>query len=87
MSVTLCNGDNPFYPNLPPFFRHSLPHFTTTYGCVGTVMTLFPFCRGLQDYIIYYMYFPANYVFNSTVSGGTRSVLETNPLLPLDVLG
>ena len=54
---------------------------------MDTVTTLFPLCRGLQDYIIYYMYFPANYVFNSTVSGGTRSVLETNPLLPLDVLG
>lgn len=87
MSVTLDDGDNPLttFSHLFPIVFP--PQFTTTYGHDNTVMTLFPLCRGLQDQFFHYIQTPANYVLNGTVSGETRSVLETNTQLTWVVLG
>jgi hypothetical protein len=87
MSVTFDDGDNPLTTFSHLYLRHSLPQFTTTYGHDDTVMTLFPLCRGLQDQFFHYIQTPANYVLNGTVSGETRSVLETNTQLTWVVLG
>jgi len=69
MSVTLDDGDNLFTTFSHLYLIHSLPLSPTTYGCVDIVMTLFPFCRGLQDQFFHYTQTPVNYVLNSTVSG------------------